>query len=285
VIQVTPAGAEGFEEIAPLFDLLKNKTLSRQDWRALFDYTWPCETKDRGFVLKDGDRVVGFFGTVWSTREVRGSRHRFCNLSTWVTLPEYRNHSLRLFQAVLALKDCTITCNTPAGKLYPLYRKFGFQDLETELRLLPIIPPLSILPFGKWRATSNPATIQQRLKEPERAIFEQHRPHRCGHLLVYSRDAYCYLLHTRMQGRRASFAHVQYVSHPEIFAQARGAIRRGLLLATGTPLVVVPSRLVETLELEGTRRVQLGTPQVFRSAALQRGDIDNLYSEVLLFGL
>ncbi len=285
MIQVLPAGADDFEEIAPLFDLLNNKLLSRQDWRALFDYTWPCETKDRGFVLKDGDRAVGFFGAVWSTREVRGSSHRFCNLSTWVTLPEYRNHSLRLFQTVLALKDCTITCNTVDGRLYALYRKFGFQDLETELRLLPTIPPLSILPFGKWRATSHPATIADRLKEPERAIFEHHRPHRCGHLLVYSQDTYCYLIHTRMHGRRASFAHIQYVSHPEIFAQAAGAVRRGLLLATGTPLVVVPSRLVETLELKGERPVKLGTPHVFRSPTLQRGDIDNLYSEVLLFGL
>ena len=99
--------------------------------------------------LRDGDRVVGFIGTIWSVREIGGKTERFCNLSSWITLPEYRNHSLQLFKAVMELRDCTITCHTPAGPLYPLYRRFGFSDLETKLRIIRPLPAWQ--PFAQRR--------------------------------------------------------------------------------------------------------------------------------------
>jgi hypothetical protein len=272
MIRVVPAAADRFAEIAPLFHLLEPPV---RPWRALFDLPWPTAHRERGFVLEDAGRVVGFFGTVW--------RGHVCNLSTWVTLPEYRAHSLRLLQAVLGLEDCTLTCHTPDGKLYPLYKKFGFADLETHVRVLPPCPPLAAL-WPAWRTTTCVEKIAPRLHGREAEICAHHRGLRCGHLLVWRGDEYCYVIFTRTRGRRAWFAQVQWISHPQIFAARLGDVRRALLLATGTPLVMIGRRLVEGLALPG-REVALATPAVYRSATLRPADIDNLYSEVLLLGL
>lgn len=284
---ISIATAADCEAVLPLFEAFNNPAINEQQWRSLFHYPWKTDMEQRGFVLRDGDRVVGFIGTIWSVRRIGGKTERFCNLSSWITLPEYRNHSLQLFKAVMELRDCTITCHTPAGPLYPLYRRFGFSDLETRLRI--------IRPLPAWQgpaawlgeeAISDPDEIEPLLPEAEREILNGHRLPGCGHLLLRSRaGAHCYLVYTRTMGKRFPFAHVHYVGDPRVFARNLDRVRLHLMLTLRTPLIMIDARLVAGVALPNSREVSLSVPHVFRSDSLSAAQIDNLYSELILLNL
>lgn len=286
MIRVDEATRADCEQVLPLFAGFNNPKITPAQWRSLFHYSWPATTEARGFVLRDGERAAGFFGTIWSEREIAGRRERMCNLSSWITLPEYRNQSLLLLKAVMALGDCTITCHSPAGPLYPLYKRFGFHDLETRLRIL--------LPRPAWQSpadwlgyssSSDPDFIAEHVSEADRAVLEAHRPHRCGHLLIHGGGSYCYLIHTKTKGKRYHFSHLHYLSDRDIFLRNLDRIRLRLLCANATPLIMIDSRLVAGLDIPHSREVPLGIPHVYRSATLAPAQIDNLYSELILLGL
>ena len=284
MIRIENATAESFALVEPLLATLNNPAITRAQWRSLFDPPWPCPAGQRGLLLLDDDRLAGFIGTIWSERTHGGVRRPICNLSTWVVAPEHRTHSLRLLQSVLERHDCTFTCYAPAPAAAFFYRRFGFRELETAVVVLPVWPGLAAgNPWGKWRVRRR--GFEALLSEEDRAIWHAHRGLACGHLLVHSGDACCYVIHARTRGRRASFAHVHYISHPAVFAEALPQVRRGLFLATGTPLVMIDRRLTTGLRLPGCREAALRVPHVFRSDQLPAEAIDNLYSETLLLGL
>jgi hypothetical protein len=51
------------ERVLPILAGFNNAALGPERWRRLFDYSWPAPTRSRGFLLRDGDRVGGFFGS------------------------------------------------------------------------------------------------------------------------------------------------------------------------------------------------------------------------------
>ena len=273
------------ERILPILAGFNNAALGPERWRRLFDYSWPAPTRSRGFLLRDGDRVGGFFGTIWSERVIEGKREVLCNLTSWITLPEYRNSSLLLFKAVVELPDCTITCHTPAGRIYPLFKRFGFEDLETKLRILLPVPSWNLSGVLRFRATTDLERMPAILEGSDREVFLAHKPYPCGHLLVHGPDGYCYMIFTKTKGRRASFAHLQYISNRDVFRRALDLIKLRLFLATGTPFVMIDERLVRGMEIPHSREVALGRPYVCRSATLRPEQIDNLYSEMILLGI
>lgn len=286
MIRVEEATPSDFERIQPLFSGFKNPKITRAQWRSLFDYPWTCDTQTRGFVLLDDDKVAGFFGTIWSEREIAGRPERFCNLTSWITLPDYRNQSLLLLKSVLALEHCTITCHSPAGNLYPLYRRFGFSDLETKLRI--------ILPWPSWHSpaqwlgyklSSHPNEIAPHLDAANLRLLEAHRSPACGHLLIRAGTDSCYLIFTRTKGKRFHFSHVHYVSNRELFARAIDRIKLHLLRVNRTPLIMIDARLVAGLAIPHSREADLGVPHIFRSTTLAPEQIDNLFSELILLGL
>lgn len=285
MIRVESATPAMFAEIAPLLAGFNNPKITREQWRTLFEYPWPTGEAARGFVLRDDERCVGFFGTIWSEREIGGRMERLCNLTSWITLPDYRHHSLLLLKAVLALEDCTITCHSPAPQLYPIYKKFGFRDLETKLRIIlpwPSLPPR--LGLGA-RVFTDPEKIAPRLSEAERAILAAHRVAGCGHLLIESRAGSCYLVFTRTRGRKRTFSHLHHVGSPAVFVRLLDRIKLHLLFMNRTPLIMIDARLVAGVEIPHSREVPLGVAHVFRSATLAPEQIDNLYSELILLGL
>lgn len=285
-VRIEQAIATDLSKVLPLLAGFRNPRITEAHWRRLFDYAWPVEELSRGWILRDDAEAVGFFGTLWSEREIDGRRERICNLTSWITLPAYRHHAMRLLQAVLTATGCTITCHTPAPALYPLYRRLGFTDLETHLRiLLPRPAGQHLRDWVRCRATTDPARIAQHLHAPDVAILVAHLPLQCGHLLVWEGERYCYIVWTRTRGKRFPFAHLHYVSHAGLFSRNLDRIRLHLAIAARTPLVMIDERLTAGMELPHSRSTPLGHPHVYRSTTLAPGQVDNLYSELVVLGL
>jgi len=261
----------------------ENPKIQREQWRSLFHYSWPWGNEARGFALRDGARLAGFFGTIWSDRNFEGRAERICNITSWITLPEYRHASLRLLQAILDLKDCTITCHSPAPHLYPLYQRLGFQDLETKVCVL--LPPPSARLGLRYRVISDLSKMAHWLQGDDERILRAHRPHACGHLLVLGSDDYCYLVYSKTKGKRTHFSHIHYISNREVFVRALDRIKLALFRVTRTPFLMLDGRLAAGLEVPFRREAVLRTPHVYRSATQAPPPIDNLYSELILLGL
>jgi len=286
MIEVDIATPESFEAVLPLFDVFRNPPIPPELWRRLFYYSWPCEEKMRGFLLKDRNKVVGFFGTILYERMIEGRTEKFANLTSWVTLPEYRNHSLRLFEAVMGIEDRTLTCHTAIPTIDPLYRRFGFEDMETKwVVLLPV--PVLWKPAGWLRGhiTMNPEVIATELRGLQREFFVHLRSADCRQMLITYRGAKCHVVFTHTKGRRAHFSRIHHVSNREVFRACLDHVRWRMALKNRTALLAIDGRLFEGPLPPFSRETHLAQVALYRSRTLRPEQIDNLYSEVTLLGL
>jgi hypothetical protein len=286
MIQVEVATPETFEEALPLFAAFQNPPISPDHWWRLFNYSWPSRDRTRGFVLRDGKRIVGFFGTILYERMIDGRLERFADLTSWVTLPEYRNHSLRLFEAVASLKDRTLTCHTAIRPIHALYHRFGFKELEN--KWIVILPTWNLLRPDTWfrgRITTSLERILKTLEGPEAAYVRELESDICHPMLVTYRGRHCLIIFTRSKGRRVHFSRIHHIGNREIFLACIDHICWRLALANRTLPVAVDARLLEGHVPRGGRETPLALVSVYRSNTLRPDQIDNLYSELTVLGL
>lgn len=289
MMRVETATARDFEQVYPLLQQFNasNPNISKAQWRLLFDYPWPTKEAQRGLVLRDDAvGVVGFIATIFSERRIAGQTVPCCNLSSWITLPEYRHQSLLLLRAAFQRSDCTITCMTPTKATYPFYIRCGFKDLETGLKVL--------YPIPAWRrargwfscqVTTAPGRLARELGGADALILEHHRQLLCWHLLVTCAAGSCYVVFSKVPGRRVDFAHLHYISDRQIFLEHLDRIRLRMFLASGTPFLLLDARMAAGMDIPHCKEVSLSRPHVFRSPTLQREQIDHLYSELMLLNL
>ena len=79
---VRKAVAQDFEKTYPLFVKLNNPHLSKDDWRQLFIDHWHTNKGYFGYVLEDGEHVVGFLGLIFGHRTLNAQKEKFCNITT-----------------------------------------------------------------------------------------------------------------------------------------------------------------------------------------------------------
>jgi len=286
MIQVEVATPETFEEALPLFAAFQNQPVSDDHWWRLFHYSWPSKDRMRGFVLRDGKRIVGFFGTILYERLIDGRMEKFADLTSWVTLPEYRNHSLRLFEAVASLEDRTLTCHTAIRSIHALYQRFGFKELENKwIVIMPTLNPLRPLGWFRGRITTDVERILHKLSGREAAYVRELESDICHPMLVTHKGQHCLIIFTRTKGRRIHFSRIHHVSNREIFFACLDHICWRLALANRTLLVAVDARFLEGRVPRRGRETPLALVSVYRSKTLRPEQIDNLYSELTVLGL
>lgn len=286
MIRVERATPADFESVLPLLESFNNPAITREHWRRLFHLPWPSDDDSRGFLLRDGERAVGFFGAIPSERRIDGRVEKFANLTSWVTLPEYRQHSIKLCQAVATIEGRTLTCMTPLTATHPFYRRFGFHDLETKLRvLLPVPWPPQPRAWMRYRITSDLHAIRARLSGEELSVFEDHAAEPCRHLLIHGGGERCHVVFSRSKGRRRYLARVHHLSDRRIFLENLDRIRLHLTLAARGAGVMLESRWLDGVTPAWSREVGIGQVPVFKSATLRAEQIDNLYSELVLLPL
>ncbi len=288
-VRVERATVQTFEEIRPLFDQFRinNPHVAPERWRRLFHYTWPMDDETRGYILRDADRIVGVVGTLLSDREIAGRRERFCNLTSWFVLPEYRAYSLELRTAAASHPDATIISFTPLASLARFHQMMGFRPLESQLRILfPWPDPRGIGAALRFRVTTDPRKIPALLNEQDRMIWRDHQAHPCRHLVVHDRSGrYCYVVSTRTKGRRYFFSHVHYLSDAGVFVEALERVRPALCLQNRAMLTMIEQRFLAGRHVPQSKIAEMPTPRIFFSSTLAAGQIDNLYSELVVLGL
>lgn len=280
--ELREATPEMFDGIYPLLAGF-NPALTREQWRLLVDYPWRAPGDPMGWVLLDGESIVGFISTLYSRRTIGGRVVRFCNTAHWVVREEYRSESLKLLMTVLRQRDCTITNLTSSAAVSALFAKLGFKVLDRNVLLSfprPMLPSLG----DDVSITANVGEIAESLSGVDAQIQADHAGLPVGHVMLRDGDDSCYLLvtrlHRRVLGVPVPYCHVQYASDPELLARHRARLGWFLLRRFGAVCMAVDERLVAGRAADFGRPRPLGEPRYYRSDSLGAAQIDNLYTEL-----
>jgi hypothetical protein len=274
-VELAPITGADITEVAEFLRANMNKP--RDTWARVCVPPWNVDAPNHGFLLKDGQRVVGVQLAFYAERLVSGRAERFCNLGAWCVLPEYRFHSLRLIMAVVAQDGHHFTSFTPMDRTRTILDRLGFRPFDTSAALVPNLPWPTVP--GGTRISDDPEVIERTLAGSELELYRDHA-HALAvhhHVLIRGRDS-CYIMYREARSKGLPYAILLHVSNPDLFQHAMHPLTRHLLLR---------HRLVATLgELriigqQPRLSVKLTAwPKMFRSGSLEPEQIDDLYSEL-----
>jgi hypothetical protein len=279
-IRISPIAGSDVRAVAEFLHAHLNQRVPAEAWERSMTVPWRVTAPNHGFMLLDGDAVVGAYLAFYSERVIGGRPERFCNLGAWCVLPAHRFHSVRLLKALLAQDGYHFTDLSPSGNVVPINTRLKFEFLDTTTALMPNLP-WPTWP-GRQTISADPAVIAGALEGDELRRYRDHTAAMAAHHLVLRRgDESCYVVFRRDRRRNLPlFGSILYVSNPQLFRRMARPLARHLLLRHG-----ILASLVE-LRVAGERprpSVVLRSPRrkMFKSPRLAPDQIDYLYSELV----
>jgi hypothetical protein len=242
---------------------------------------WKVVAPNHGFMLRDGQRVVGAYLAFYCDRTVAGRVERFCNLAAWCVLPDFRFHSVRLLKALLAQDGYHFTDLSPSGSVVPLNARLKFRSLDVAVLVVPNLP-WPALP-GRTRISADPAVIESSLTGAELDLYRDHAQAPAARHLVLIRGGDCCYVMFRERWWRGHpvFGVILHVSNPELFRQAIGPLTSHLLIRHRLLATVAELRIVGRQPRHSRLLSAPLHPKMYRSVSLEPAQIDDLYSELV----
>lgn len=270
-------------------------------WERLFNNLWDPQGR-AGLVMLDGEQVVGFLGTIYSTREINGEPINFLNLTSWIVEESHRSQSLSLLFAALADKSQTLTDLTASPEATAILKRLGFKTLESSVGLYigDQAPGVSVdWSFGldASRILASPALCKvanDHLGTSAVVCAARLEQRECLVVCTITRIEFpaCELspLEQRelanaiAKGQRLQVAHIHYVSDIELLESSLPIFKQRLNELHGVDAVIIEGRFIS----DGATRWRLNAlplERLYRSNRLSPSQIDNLYSELQLMGV
>jgi len=277
---VSPITDRDVERVGEFLHAHLNGRLSAATWARAVQVPWSVDAPNHGFMLLDGNTVVGAYVAFYSERKIAERIERFCNLGAWCVLPEHRFYSLRLLNALLAQSGYHFTDLSPSGNTVPVNTRLRFELLDTRTALIPNLPWPSWP--GRTVISSEPALLKSTLSGRDLEIYCDHaKANAARHVVLIRGRQSCYVIFRRDRRKKCPFlASILHVSNLELFHRTIKPFARYLLfrygvLATLAELRIVGYRPSASILLRSAR------PRMFRSPHLASESIDYLYSELV----
>lgn len=238
---------------------------------------WKVDAPNHGFMLLDGDEIVGAYVALYSERVVGDRVERLCNLCAWVVKPAYRLHSLNLMKALLDQDGFTFTDFSPVPTVQRINSRFGFQHIDATMALTINVP----WPSRRGSVTSDLDRIRQTLMGDELEAFNDHVDTPAPRHVVLTRgDDHCYVMYRHQRYKRMPCAAVLYVSNPPLFRRMFRQFQSHVLAHDGRAATLVELRLAggpipRSITVEGEPK------KMFKSDTMTADQIDYLYSELV----
>jgi acetoacetyl-CoA synthetase len=289
--RIRPAGPDDVEPLCQFLDqAFSADGESRASWRRLFDYQWFGEKPDLGFILARGDEIVGFLGTIYARREIRGETHITCNLSSWYVRPDYRGWGTALLAAALRDENTTYTGLTPRPASRPILKALRFTPLVERKIVMPPLFHAETLRGPRPVISFDPDMVRRSLDERQQRIFDDHAPYECLQLVLQAGSERAYIvvkrhtmslqrLHRRLLPRaKLPYSEILYCSAPSLLARHLEYVKLSILRRQRTLALAADERLFPV----PPRGVPKRDYAVYRSPLLSARDLDKLYSEFVL---
>src|SRR5215467_10459853 len=128
-------------EVPAVADLMCANLNDEIPWaRSCSPVPWKGEAPNHGFMLRDGQRIVGACLAFYSERMLAGRMARFCNVGAWCVLPAHRSHGIRLLMSLLSQLCYLFTVLSPTEKVLEIAARLKFRSLDTSAALIPNLP-------------------------------------------------------------------------------------------------------------------------------------------------
>lgn len=141
---VRPAGDGDVEPAASFLHRQMNPKIPPERWRRILDDPWRPPGLERGWLVEDAGRIVGFMATIYSDRPTRLGSRRFCDLGAWYLERAYRGTGIgdALLRAGMDRSDTTYVTLTARRATGRRIRALGFRILDEQRELFsPRSPP------------------------------------------------------------------------------------------------------------------------------------------------
>lgn len=266
--------------VARFLNAALNPRIAASTWESSILTSWRSVSPNHGFMLLDGDRVVGAQLAFYSERRFGTRTERFCNVAAFCVLEAYRAYGFRLLAAVLAQKGYVFTDLSPSGNVIALNERLNFRHLDTETSILPNWPWLGVP--RRVRCVTDPTALASLLEPEELAIYRDHALAQAArHLAIVAGDEHCYVIFRRDRRKRLPlFASVLHVGNPALFARTLGRFRSHLLFRHGILATLLETRLVG-FRPRGGLLLNSPRPKMYRGSSIDEKQIDYLYSELV----
>lgn len=274
--ELRPVRATDVEAVCAFLGENMHRGMTKEQYRPIFQYPWDVERPVMGYLLEDEGRIVGFLGAIYSERPIGGRIERFCNLTNWCVLPEFRNESLKLMFAYLSQRKQTILSLSPSAESQKILRAMKYQLLDTfKLFSVPLAHAWTM--FGRGRLLWERNEIEAILDERQTKILEDHARTGCRFLAIQDGYRSCFIVSKKRKKQGLWFTEILYVSDAELLRRYFERVKLHLLLKDRTLLLAVDERL-----LEGRLPLMLPYRRAtyYQSPSLKPREIDNLYSEI-----
>jgi hypothetical protein len=284
---IREARGDDFERVYPLLLEFENPNLNTEHWRQLFIDHTGLQNDHFGWVLVDGDDVVGFVSTILSERTIRGETVRLCNTSSWIVKHKYRTHSLALHARVVADKSVTVTNMSPAPQVLKLVEKLGFTVMDKSERIiLPVVTARSFT--DRCEILTDPDAVEGALEGERLRFFRDHQLPFNHHVLLRTPVGNCYVMMNRslktIRGNlQLPFARVHHIGTPDIFVRHLEKLVVRVAASLKVVAMIVDDRMLQgTVPWHSFMRPGGERKAAFRSKRLAAEDIDGLYTEAVL---
>ena len=271
---VRPARAGDIAAVVELLHTRMNAKIPRERWARLLDYPWRPEGVERGWLVEDGGHVVGFMGTIYSDRMIGGQLRRFCDLSSWYLLADYRGDGtgddlLRSGMAQPGVTYQTMTARRATGRKI---RALGFSVLDDSRSLF---RPSGA--SGRLPVLRDAAAIRDRLGPAQRAVLEAHAGFDLHHALIS--DSWL-VWQRKLKGEAIAYHEILHASDPA-FLSAHAQDIADSIVTGERGVLAIDTRFMTPGDDQGTVET-IRLPRWYRPADVAPRDVDHLHSEVIL---
>lgn len=287
MVVIREARGDDFDRVYPLLLEFKNSHLNTENWRQLFIDHTGLQNDHFGWVLVDGDNVVGFVSTILSERTIRGETVRLCNTSSWIVKPEYRAHSLALHAKVIADKSITVTNLSPTAHVLKLLEKLGFTLMDKSERIiLPVVTARTFM--DNCKVITQPSGIKGALTGENLRLFRDHHLPFNHHVLLRTPVGDCYVMMNRALktiggNLRLPFARVHHIGAPDLFVRHLEKLVVRVAASFKVAAMIVDDRMLHgAVPWHSFMRPGGERKAAFRSKRLVAEDIDGLYTEATI---
>ncbi|MFF2271639.1 hypothetical protein ACFVTX_05180 [Agromyces sp. NPDC058136] len=259
-----------------------NRRVSAAAWAGVVAPPWSNRGPNHGFLLLDGEEIVGVYAAVYSEREFGGERIPVCNLAAFCVLEGYRAHGLRLVRSLLAQRGFEFTDLSPSGAVIALNERLGFRHLDTATRLVANLPRV---PRRGIRVTESPDALAATLDGRDAEVYRDHRRAAAAqHLLVEHDGGHGYLMFRRDRRKRLPlFASPLYVGGDAGCLEAAWPqLGSHLLTRHGLAATLAERRVLRFTPRGPGVDLARPRPKMYRGDRLDADTVDYLYSELTL---
>jgi acetoacetyl-CoA synthetase len=289
--QIRPAAPA---DIEPLCRLLDHGFIGRGvppgAWRRLFDYNWLDKKPDLGLVLTTGNEIIGFLGTIYAWRKIRGKEGLVCNLTSWYIVPEYRGWGGALFAASVRNEHVTFTTLTPGSIARQMCEAMGFARLNSRKLALPPLLHVNTLRGPAPLISFNSDTVRRSLDDEHRRVFDDHAAYDCLQMSLNagSEKAFLVVKHRSVGSARLNglfrtnyklpCSEILYCSDPLLLARHLERVKLAIMRRQRTFFLICDEQLFPSVPCG----IPFEDPTFYRSTLFEAHELDALYSELVL---